>query len=1777
MSTLTRTLRNLRRIGVRPPDAGDTKAGTLIALDKYGNKYYENLEEELPLRTRWIDFKDAEFDPKPVHILSPAGNELYPTPSAPLPNKTEQACLDFLHGRQAAHRRQGSTDGIEGMGTPRTQKEHDSNESGLPSLFNASTRVLRNKQEAHTQRILISKINRTDLTEDFSAHNGHGDVEAAENGGDFVQTQQLSSQQAPGHKIKPKIQVDRPPGQLALVLVEELAVVAELGISVLALAINAWGPNGRLAAIAGILAWSYLFTLTSLRLFVTYTGRSLGLNIWNHTATLFCLQFLLSVLRFRSAIIHPRSPFARNIMIADFTLITLLASIALTTRKGNKAVIIEYQDNLEPSREPLASLFSIVTFGWVDAIIWKGYKKPYEIEDVWNLATKDKAAAIVENYRQVKVTSKLAWHLVKYFRNQLLVQGAWASLGSLFTFAPSLLVMKILQYVEDPYGVPVNAAWFYVILLFCSSCFQAIGDGQALWKGRKICLRLRAIIIGEIYSKALRRKAAAGADTVLGKTASRRMSPGFFQKVINLGRKRKGKEPPPADATSNGKTSALQDSQVNTGTIINLMAIDSFKVAEISAYLHFLLATAPVQLVVAITLLYMILGTSSIAAVLVMILVMPINLLISQKFQSIQKKIMAATDNRIHATNEILQNIRIVKYFAWEHRYGQLVNEKRLVEWRQLRWRYIVWAFASIVWNGVPMIVTLLTFFIYTVIEKKDLVPSVAFTALSLFSILRVPLDQLADMIAHVQESKVSVDRIQEFLSEEETQKYDQLSKVNQIDGGETTIGFSKATFSWGTAGSGESSAFRMINLDIRFNLGQLNVVIGPTASGKTSLLMALLGEMTLLSGNVSLPGAFSREDLKADPATGLTESVAFCAQQAWLVNDTIKQNILFSSPWNQSRYKSVLAACALERDIEILEAGDETLVGEKGITLSGGQKQRISLARALYSNAKHVLLDDCLSAVDSHTSKWIFNNCILGPLMYNRTCILVTHNVALCLPQARYLVVLENGRVMSQGTPDEVVSTGVLGDDALKSMASSASESRIESRVPSNLEEALERENGNDDSNKSQPSSIKAKLQNPGQSSNTRVEGKSQGRVQAKTIILYLSSMGSWCYWLAAIIIFGIQQAGSVAPNIWIREWANSYQLNETLNFINFDKFSISSGFFHSSNKIQLYGCFGDETCMLKSPHRLVLTQNEIQPTSISSEVNVVYYLVGYSILTLGFLVLSFMRELILFAGSLSASWKIHERLLDSVIRAKFKFFDLTPLGQIMNRFSKDIESIDQEVAPVALGMIQCFSSIIVTIVLISIITPGFLVPGFFISIIYFLIGKLFLRSATDLKRLESVQRSPLYQQFGETLSGTTTIRAYGDERRFIRDNLDRVNTHNRPFIYLWATNRWLALRIDVVGALVSFFAGIFVILSVGKLDAGAAGLSMTYAVTFSENVLWFVRLYAANEQNMNSVERIKEYLDVEQEAPAIIPEQQPPSSWPSQGEVEFFNYSTSYRDDLPPVLRNISFKIMPLEKVGVVGRTGAGKSSLALALFRALEATDGKILIDKVDIGTIGLQSLRESITIVPQDPTVFSGTIRSNLDPFGLYTDEEIFTALRRVQLIGSQASVSTHRANSASSEDGSATANESVDAPSEVVNKNIFLNLQSPITESGNNLSQGQKQLLCLARAILKSPKVLLMDEATASIDYNTDSKIQETIRELIGTTITIAHRLQTIIDYNKVLVLENGEVKEFDHPHILLQNKKSMFYGMCETSGDMQSLIDGARRAYRGDTLVDTSS
>ncbi|KAF5097875.1 hypothetical protein D0Z00_002248 [Geotrichum galactomycetum] len=1102
---------------------------------------------------------------------------------------------------------------------------------------------------------------------------------------------------------------------------------------------------------------------------------------------------------------------------------------------------------------------------------------------------------------------------------------------------------------------------------------------------------------------------------------------------------------------------------------------------------------------------------------------------------------MAVTDERVNKLNELLQSIRIVKFFAWESQFAKDVKEVREKELTILKKRYFMWSVSDGIWIISPMLITLISFATYTLVQGKSLTSPVAFTSLALFNIMKLPMDQLSAMLSNVLQGQVSVERIEQFLKEPETSKYNQLENTPRT-ADSPQIGFQKATYSWisSYANADHKNDFKLRDLDIDFKVGKLNVVVGPTGAGKSSLLLALLGEMDLISGHGFLPSARDRSDVSPDPRTGYAETSAYCAQQAWLLNDTLRNNILFGNAYDPVRYNAVIKACALSRDLEILDAGDATEIGEKGITLSGGQKQRVSLARAVYSNSKHLLLDDCLSAVDSHTALSIYENCLTGPLCFERTVILVSHNVALTISQAEFIVVMKNGRVEGQGTPIDLATRGLLGNDEL--VTSSAAQSIANTRVQSyaDLPNAMQ--------NQLLPSftSHDATEEDEEEPNRTKTDGKliqeetsSEGSVKLRVYTEYIKAMGGPFFWIVLVTAFVGSQVTDVLQSYWLKIWTT--QMSENAVFTTLSQFAhthissfTTSDFVVSTSAHIVFNVFENSTAVLESDST---TQHSLY-----------YYIAVYFYIGIFYAFLGICKSFMAYLGGIKASKDIFDQMLDSVLQAKLRFFDSTPIGRIMNRFSKDIESIDQELAPYANGTINCLLTVIAITVLISVITPSFLIASVFIAALYWAIGTFYLTSSREIKRIDSISKSPIFQHFGETLSGISTIRAYGITNRFIEQNLSKIDNNNRPFFYLWVANRWLSFRIDFAGAFVTFSAAALAMLSVGKIDSGLAGLSLSYAITFSDRVLWIVRLYAIVEMNMNSVERIQEYLDIEKEAPAIIEDSRPPINWPERGEIEVDNLSLRYAPELPLVIKNVSFKVDPFSKIGIVGRTGAGKSTIITAFFRFLEANTGSIKIDGVDISKIGLHDLRSSLAIIPQDPTLFVGTIRTNLDPFNQYSDEAIFETLKRVHLIRDS---------------------DNSDELQLHENKNQFRDLSSPVSEGGHNLSQGQRQLICLARSLLKSPKVLLLDEATASIDYQSDALIQSTIREeFVQTTIlTIAHRLKSIVDYDKILVMDAGRVVEYDHPHVLLSNKKSLFYNMCEQSGELERLVEIAEVAY----------
>ncbi|PNF24809.1 hypothetical protein B7P43_G15136 [Cryptotermes secundus] len=501
-----------------------------------------------------------------------------------------------------------------------------------------------------------------------------------------------------------------------------------------------------------------------------------------------------------------------------------------------------------------------------------------------------------------------------------------------------------------------------------------------------------------------------------------------------------------------------------------------------------------------------------------------------------------------------------------------------------------------------------------------------------------------------------------------------------------------------------------------------------------------------------------------------------------------------------------------------------------------------------------------------------------------------------------------------------------------------------------------------------------------------------------------------------------------------------------------------------------------------------------------------------------------SFFTDLAPQLGCWAAARIMHIVMLRGILRAPLTFFDTTPTGRIIGRFAKDIDVMDTSMPHQISDSIYCLFEVIATLVVISYSTPIFITVIVPIGILYYFIQRFYVATSRQLKRLESVSRSPIYSHFGESITGAQTIRAYGVQQRFMQESESRVDFNQICYFPSIIANRWLAVRLEMVGNLIIFFASLFSVLGRDTMSPGLVGLSVSYALQITQTLNWLVRMTSDVETNIVAVERIKEYGETEQEAPWDIPTNQPSSSWPEKGEVEFKDYQVRYREGLDLVLRGISFTVKGGEKVGIVGRTGAGKSSLTLGLFRIIEPAGGQILIDGVDIFKLGLHALRSRLTIIPQDPVLFSGTLRINLDPFGRYSDSDVWLALEHAHL--------------------------------KAFVKGLPDALEHPVSEGGENLSVGQRQLICLARALLRKTKVLILDEATAAVDLETDDLIQTTIRSEFKdcTVLTIAHRLNTIMDSNRVIVLDRGLLVEYDTPEALLQNKASVFYGMAKDAG-----------------------
>uniref|UniRef100_A0A8C9VTB7 ATP-binding cassette, sub-family C (CFTR/MRP), member 3 n=1 Tax=Scleropages formosus TaxID=113540 RepID=A0A8C9VTB7_SCLFO len=1352
------------------------------------------------------------------------------------------------------------------------------------------------------------------------------------------------------------------------------------------------------------------------------------------------LSVLCAIVRFRSKIL--KGGITDKLRFTTFCISFALIVIELLLSCFNeKAPLFSSVDtDPNPCPEPSAGFLSTITFWWFTSMAIKGYKNPLESKDLWSLNKRDTSDVIVPNLlkewerekakveRNTQATyskspsAAEANHvdgapeeaevllseqpkakqpsflraLLRSFGPYFLIGSAYKLLQDLITFVNPVLLRMLISFTKQK-GVPTWWGFALSFLMFSCAVLQTLILHQHFQYCFVTGMNLRTGITGAIYRKSL---------------------------VITNAAKRSS----------------------TVGEIVNLMSVDAQRFQDLTTFLN-MLWSAPLQIILALYFLWQNLGPSVLAGVAVMVLLIPLNAAIVMKTRAFQVAQMQYKDSRIKLMNEILNGIKVLKLYAWENSFKDKVLEIRQKELNVLRKMAYLGALSTVAWTSAPFLVALTSFAVYVMVDENNVLDAEkAFVSLSLFNILRFPLNMLPQVISSVAQASVSLKRIQQFLSHDELDP-DVVDRKNTAADFAVTV--TNGKFSWA-----KKDPATLHNINLMVPQGSLLAVVGHVGCGKSSLVCALLGEMEKLEGEISILG-----------------SVAYVPQQAWIQNATLRDNILFGQPYNECKYRAVLDACALTPDLDVLPGGDMTEIGEKGINLSGGQRQRVSLARALYNDADVYLLDDPLSAVDAHVAKHIFDK-VIGPegKLAGKTRILVTHGISF-LPQVNNILVMVEGSVSEMGSYQDLLKQNGAFAEFLRNYALEDITEEDEALGISVI--SADSENPRKMSVRMRRCSERKHVELPPEKKRDQGEKLIQaekaetGRVKLKVFWEYTRAVGP----LLSIFIcflYGCQNAASIGANIWLSQWTNDALDNRT-----------------EENKHMRVGVYAS----------LGILQGILV------------------------LICSFTLNL----GGIAAARKLHSGLLENKFHTPQSFYDTTPIGRIINRFSKDIYVIDEVLPSTVLMFLGTFFSSMSTMIVIISSTPIFAVVIAPLALIYFFVQRFYVATSRQLKRLESVSRSPIYSHFSETITGTSVIRAFGRHNAFVLLSDLKVDENQKSCYPGIVSNRWLGVRIEFIGNCIVLFAALFAVIGKDSLSPGLVGLSVSYALQVTMSLNWMVRMTSDLESNIVAVERVKEYSETETEAPWDVEDKKPPPEWPQTGKVEFLNYSVRYREGLDLVLKNLTLSIKGGEKIGIVGRTGAGKSSMTLCLFRLLEAASGEITVDGVKISEIGLHDLRSKLTIIPQEPVLFSGDLRMNLDPFEKYSDDEVWRALELSHL---KKFVANH--------------------PSK-------LNLEC--TEGGENLSVGQRQLVCLARALLRKTRILILDEATAAIDLETDDLIQSTIRTQFEdcTVFTIAHRLNTIMDYTRVLVLDKGRIAEFDTPANLIA-QKGIFYGMAKDAG-----------------------
>ncbi|EAW11105.1 putative ABC bile acid transporter [Aspergillus clavatus NRRL 1] len=1294
------------------------------------------------------------------------------------------------------------------------------------------------------------------------------------------------------------------------------------------------------------------------------------------------------------------------------------------------------RNGVEVDRELSTSFLGRITFSWADRVLDLTKGQEIEVDELPELDYETRAHRLQESFNQarhaVATDSAPLWRtLLLSHRSNVISQLLLCIFQTLISFTPHLSLLQILRRLERRSDelTPSIQMWFWVAALSLSIVLSSSIESWLYWIAwNKVSVRVNEQISIAVFDKAMR---LMGSNTV---------------EPNNLGEEN--------EAGSN-----------RTQNTINLVAVDGQRIAEFATF-SFHLLLSPLKMSIASMMLLGLLGWQSLLVGLSSLLILlPMITLCGRWYAAAAHELMSSRDRKMTILTEILRVIRQLKFSAWERKWMKRVQSARDGELRAQRRVFLANASTMSLYLLGPILLSIGSLGTYTIVHRR-LTASVAFTAISILTSMAGSLGLLPELLSDLLDALVSMRRLDDFFAASE--KMPILTPSDRIR-------FENACISWPKEPSQNHSPWTLEAGDLQFPPGKISLVMGRTGAGKSLLLASILGECRLHSGKIKAPVAPSYEELWSPSAIGaqwlIPSAVAYVAQLPWIEAATIKDNILFGLSFDRNRYDRVIFACALTKDLDLLPDGENTEVGPSGVNLSGGQKARIALARALYSRAGILILDDIFSAVDVHTARHLYDHALTGQLAEGRTRILATHQIGMCLSQTEYLVHLQNGNVAFAGDRFELENTGLL-DSFLCSQPNietleTATSALPEDMVQPNLLQA----------------SCPSKTQDGIKVHNTRrFVQKEIGRTKTsvpRLFLQYVNVSGSRRRWLLLVLGYLAYTLLSLSRNWWLRVWS---QQDTTTS-------GAGSG----------------------------------------AEGSLSFYLSLYIAIAACEWIVGSLRTCLVFMATLKASDTLFRNCLMAVLQAPLLWLDTVPLGQVLNRFTADFNVLDSRLCFELTYMLQMGTECL-TIVLAGLLgNPWLIVPTIPLAMSCLFYARRYLTAAREVKRIENISRSPIYEQFNSSLSGLSTIRGFGRSDFYVAHMQWLIDRHARAFWHQWLLTRWLGIRMNILGAV--FAACVAALVTTQPtIDAATAGFAISFTIQLSTALTHCIRLYTSLELAMNAVDRVMEYTNIEPESQQGT---DPPAAWPTYGRLEVNDLTVRYAPDLAPVLSHLNFTVQGGQRVGIIGRTGAGKSSFALALFRFLEACEGRIVIDGIDISQVRLEHLRSRLAMIPQNPVLLSGTIRSNLDPFQEHDD---------VNLIGVLALVH------GTAMDAGPLAPE----------------LDAPVSEGGLNLSQGQRQLICLARAMVSNPRVLILDEATSAVDQATDVQIQQALRARFGpdtTLLVIAHRLSTIVDFDRILVLDQGTAVEFGRPSELLSIPEGIFRGMVEQDAEREQLME----------------